>query len=149
MNNELEKLKVPAIGLIVVGFINAVIGFFVLLSGLARLAGVVEDTYSPVNDAERLGFYFSTFIGYGIAFLSLISAPFIIYGGFQMMKGKRKKLVKFAAILAMLPVTACCFIVGLPFGIWSLIVLSKPEIKAIFNNESMPINYNPPQPPQF
>jgi len=38
-----------------------------------------------------------------------------------------------AAILAMIPcVTPCCFL-GLPFGIWAVIVLRKPGVKDAFH----------------
>jgi hypothetical protein len=37
-----------------------------------------------------------------------------------------------ASILAMLPCTSPCCIIGLPLGIWALVVLSKPEVKSAF-----------------
>ena len=37
-----------------------------------------------------------------------------------------------AAIIAMIPCHGCC-ILGLPFGIWALVVLSAPEVKAAFH----------------
>jgi hypothetical protein len=36
------------------------------------------------------------------------------------------------AIVAMLPCTPCC-IIGLPMGIWAVIVLAKPEVKSAFS----------------
>jgi hypothetical protein len=38
-----------------------------------------------------------------------------------------------AAILAMIPCLSSCCIVGLPLGIWALVVLSKPEVKSEFD----------------
>lgn len=37
-----------------------------------------------------------------------------------------------AAILAMIPCVSPCCLLGLPLGIWALIVLLKPEVKAAF-----------------
>jgi hypothetical protein len=38
-----------------------------------------------------------------------------------------------ASVAAMLPCTvSCCCILGLPVGIWSLVVLMKPEVKQAF-----------------
>lgn len=70
MNNDLDRLKIPAIGLIVVGFLNGATGFLALVSGLLRLAGIIGENKIPINEAEKMGFYFGTFFGYGISFLS-------------------------------------------------------------------------------
>jgi hypothetical protein len=40
-------------------------------------------------------------------------------------------LVMAAVIVAMLPCQCCCLL-GLPFGIWALVVLNKPEVKSQF-----------------
>lgn len=148
MNEVLNRLKFPAIGLITVGILNAVGGLFSLLSGLLRLTGITNEQL-PTNEAERLGFYIGTVVGYGIGFLSLLLAPFVIYGGIQMLKGKKIKFARVSSILAMLPFTACCFVLGIPFGIWALILLSKPDVREFFNGSKNLAQYNPPQPPQF
>jgi len=147
-NDVLNKLKTPAIGLIVVGALNAIIGVLSLLSGLVRLAGIGGRQLIPNRDAaESLGFYVGTAIGYGSGLLALIAAPVIIYGAVQMMKGRKIKLAKASAILAIIPFTSCCFLFGIPIGIWALTVLSKPDVKAFFRGGNTPPNFNPPQPP--
>jgi len=79
--------------------------------------------------------------------LALIAAPIIIYGAIQMMKGRKLGLAKASAILAIIPFTSCCFLIGVPIGIWALTVLSKPDVKAFFRGENAPPNFYPPQPP--
>ncbi len=37
-----------------------------------------------------------------------------------------------ASIIAMIPCISPCCLLGLPFGIWALVVLSKPEVKSAF-----------------
>ena len=37
-----------------------------------------------------------------------------------------------ATIIAMVPCISPCCLVGLPIGIWALVVLMKPEVKAAF-----------------
>jgi hypothetical protein len=37
-----------------------------------------------------------------------------------------------AAIMAMIPCNCCCLL-GLPFGIWALVMLMKPEVKSQFS----------------
>jgi hypothetical protein len=37
-----------------------------------------------------------------------------------------------AAIVALIPCFSPCCLIGLPIGIWALVVLSKPEVKSQF-----------------
>jgi hypothetical protein len=37
-----------------------------------------------------------------------------------------------ASIVAMVPCISPCCLFGLPFGIWALVVLNKPEVKSQF-----------------
>jgi len=41
-------------------------------------------------------------------------------------------LAMVASILAMVPCIGACCLIGIPIGIWSLVVLMKPEVKAAF-----------------
>jgi hypothetical protein len=63
----------------------------------------------------------------------VLLAPVILFGGAQMLRHKMYHFVRVAAVLAMLPLaTHCCFVVGLPMGIWALVLLANPEVKAVF-----------------
>lgn len=148
MTDTLLKLRAPATALIVAATLNAMIGLLALLGGVARLAGVSGRETLPDNDAERIGYLTSTVATYGISLLSLVVAPLIIYGAVQMMHGKNYKMAKLAAILVLVPLTSCCFLAGIPIGIWSLVVLSKADVKAVFNGAASFGNMQPPQPPQ-
>ncbi|MBC8357059.1 MAG: hypothetical protein H8E66_34240 [Planctomycetes bacterium] len=55
----------------------------------------------------------------------------VIYGATRMKQLENYKLAIAASILAMLPCSGCC-ILGLPVGIWSLVVLCNPNIRAAF-----------------
>ena len=51
---------------------------------------------------------------------------------------KMKKLESYgwamtASILALAPCISPCCLVGLPIGIWALVVLAKPEVKSAFH----------------
>lgn len=54
----------------------------------------------------------------------------MLIGGIKMRRLKSYGLAMTASILAVIPGVSC--IVGLPFGIWSLVVLLRPEVKAAF-----------------
>lgn len=148
MNDGLQKLRAPAIGLIIAGSLNGITGLLALLGGLFRLSGVGGKETLPTEQAEKMGFMVGTVGTYIFALLSLMLAPVIIYGAVQMMQGRKPGLAKISSIMAMLPVTACCFLIGIPIGIWCLIVLAKPEVKAVFAGEVAGVHIYPPQPPR-
>jgi len=121
------ELKGPAIGLIVTGSLNAVIGALSLLSGLVRL--IIGDSSGQIaDDAERFGYVIATVGCYGVSALSLFVSPLIIAGGVAMLRGKSLTLARSAAILVMIPVTSCCCLGGIPIGIWALQSVRKSEI---------------------
>ena len=146
MQNEvLGKLKIPAIGLIVTGIINLLWGILSVVSNIYLFVTKQSHFANSVqNNAEQLG----VFVGIAITVLSLAVSPIIIYGAIQMMKGKKYGLAKMSAILAIVPVTSCCFLTGIPLGIWALVVLNQPDVETVFKGESNNRNFEPPMPPQ-
>jgi hypothetical protein len=56
----------------------------------------------------------------------------IILGAISMMNAKNYGLALAASILALIPVTNCCCLVATPFGIWALVALMNPDVKAAF-----------------
>jgi hypothetical protein len=147
MIDNLQKLRGPATALILAGSLNGMIGLLALLGGLMRLSGIGGRESLPVEDAERIGYMTSTVVTYSMSLLSLLVAPVIVYGAVQMMKAKNYRAARIAAILVIIPFTSCCFLVGIPMGVWALVTLGKPEVKAAFSNAAVGNNY-PPQPPQ-
>ena len=135
-NDLLASVRTPAIGVLVTGCLNGALAIFTLASGILRLTGLIGKESLPTDQAERIGFLVGTIGSYCIALISLLLAPVIIYGAVQMMNGRKAGLSKIASILAIIPLTSCCFIVGAPFGIWALIVLAKPEVKELFQKQA-------------
>ena len=148
MTDILGKLRAPAIGLLVCGVLNGSFGALILLSGLMRFSGILPNEKLPTQDAERIGYLMGTFGGYGVGFLSLAAAPIIVFAAIRMMKGENRGFAILGAILAILPITSCCFFVGAIFGIWSVIVLMNAEVKQFFLLGGENGNINPPQPPR-
>jgi hypothetical protein len=66
------------------------------------------------------------------AVIGLGFAAVILMGGIKMKQLQSYGLVMTAAIFALLPCGNCCCI-GLPLGIWALVVLNKPEVKNAFS----------------
>src|SRR5262245_35849368 len=99
------------------------------------------------SEATRVGYVSGQFMSSSNSCLSLGAAPIIIYGAVKMLKGSSYGWAKAASILAIVPITSCCFLIGAPIGIWALVVLSKPEVKIFFGRGGA--NYQPPPPPQY
>lgn len=131
-NDSLQKVRPPAIALILVGSMNGGLALMILVSGLLRLMNVIDTGPGPMSGTERTGYLVGTFTGYAVGFICLLLAPVIIFGGIRMMKGANYGLARAAAVLAILPFTSCCFLAGIPIGIWALVVLAKPEVKSLF-----------------
>lgn len=146
-NNVLQKLRVPSIGLLISGIFSGFFGAIALVSGLLRFSGMSGKETLPTEQAERFGYFIGTFGIYGVAAISLIVAPIIVFGAIRMMKGQNRGLAMTSAILSILPVTSCCFFISLIFGIWAVVVLIQPDVKAFFQNGGEE-NLYPPQPPQ-
>lgn len=53
-------------------------------------------------------------------------------GAVSMLRLKNYHSAYTAAILAIIPVCSPCFVLGIPFGIWALVVLNRPELKQRF-----------------
>jgi hypothetical protein len=56
---------------------------------------------------------------------------FVLYGAIKMLRLQNHGMATVASVAAMLPCQCCCLF-GLPFGIWALVVLNKPEVKLQF-----------------
>jgi hypothetical protein len=64
--------------------------------------------------------------------ISGVISLLMIGAGVKMMSLSGRGLGITAAIVAMVPCLSGCCILGLPIGIWTLVVLSKPEVQAAF-----------------
>jgi len=132
MNDVRRRLQLPASGLIIIGALNAMSGVILILG---RLASLVNGPQRQITDeARRLGYMTASIFFPLVSLISILAAPVIIYGGIQMLKARRYSTALLAAILAVIPLSSVCCIPGIPIGIWALIVLRDPEVKAVFES---------------
>jgi hypothetical protein len=127
--NPLEAVSAPGILLIVAGAIGALMGLVNIFStGSSRaLAQFVKDPELAEKLSRSQGA--SGIIG-GIVVIGLSAV--VIYGAIQMRQLKNWGLSMAASIIALLPCISCGCCIGLPVGIWALVILNKPEVKAAF-----------------
>jgi len=140
-----SKVQVPAILLIVTGVLSILVSLYLAGSGAVTLfaPGLVTGMQTPeqkaqMEKAKQQGVNpDSIFAGVGIGYiawglLGLIGSAVIIFSGVKMMGLSSYGLAMAGSVMAMIPCTSPCCIVGLVAGIWSLVVLMNPEVKASF-----------------
>ncbi len=126
----------PSVGLLVTGIIGGIFSLGSLISittGImfTSLAGLKNDWFNDIPDN-----YFDYWDGgfaAGFPFIGVLVSAFIIYAAIKMKDLKQWSLAAAASVLAMIPCISPCCLIGIPIGIWCLIVLNRPEIKDAFN----------------
>ena len=64
--------------------------------------------------------------------LLLVASSFVLLGAIRMKNLKSHGIAKAAAIVAVVPLVGPCCLLGIPFGVWALITLEKPEVRNAF-----------------
>jgi hypothetical protein len=55
-----------------------------------------------------------------------------VVGAYKMMNLQSYSFARRAAIISVIPICSPCVLLGIPFGIWALVVLGNPQVKAAF-----------------
>ena len=124
-----DIVRGPATGLLVTAIIGIVIqGVSILLNILGVGMGMTESSSDAAMAlfSGTIGIVFNI-IGMGIGFVILI-------GALKMKRLQSHNWAMASSIIAMIPCISPCCILGLPFGIWGLVVLGQPEMKNAFQN---------------
>lgn len=124
-----QAVSGPATGLLITAVVG---GFFQFVGLLVNLLGFSMGTFMAGSAEEQFSQWVSGGIGVTSAVVGLLVAGFILYASLEMKKLSQWGLAMGASVVAMLPCISPCCLIGLPVGIWSLVVLTKPEIKAAF-----------------
>jgi hypothetical protein len=133
----LDKVRVPAIGLL----ISSVLSFVMSVWGLASIRSMaaqkqeVDAILSQMNNPQAQQFadtfikFFSGPFGVANYLFQILIAILIFNGALQMLKLRKYEFAFAATILAVLPcITPCCgWILGLIFGFWAMSALGKAK----------------------
>ncbi len=125
-----DQVSGPSVGLLITGILGAALSFIGLIASLFR-PGI-----ESIKAQEFIGEYARIAQGaasVAFCFVGLLVAGFIIYASLKMKALTQWSLCIAASIIAMIPCISPCCIVGLPIGIWCLVVLTKPEVKTAFH----------------
>ncbi|MBD3414308.1 MAG: hypothetical protein GF421_07760 [Candidatus Aminicenantes bacterium] len=131
-----NQVSAPAIGLLITGIVGAVSSLGTLISlviGISFLS--IPSIYSELPDDIPIDMehLFQGTFAIGSSFVGILVAALIIFASLKMKELEQWGLALMASILAMIPCISPCCIIGLPIGIWCLVVLTKPEIKNAFS----------------
>ena len=122
------EINGPAIGLMV----TAILGF--LAQGTSLILRLAWATMLATQaDIPPMLTALTGTMGVIVSGIGILTSILIFIGALRMMKRANYGLAMAVSILAMIPCISPCCLLGLPIGIWSLVVLSKPEVKATFH----------------
>ena len=123
-------VKPPAMILMILSIISIVLSVGLLISYAGQIDMAMFEDFTQANPDEQEGD--ATVITNVVG--SILSIPFqifFIFGCKKMMQLESKSVVWMMLILAVIPCcTPCC--VGLPFGIWGIVVMNNPIVKLAF-----------------
>jgi len=131
-----NAVNAPALALVIVAGLGALAALASMFTHGTEVLNALRPMLANNPEAlERLeqaqaqagGFNFG-------ALIKLALAGFIVYGALQMRELKNYGLAMAASIVALIPCYGPCCCLAIPFGIWSLVVLAKPEVKAAFED---------------
>jgi hypothetical protein len=125
----------PSIGLMITGGLSILVGLYNLAQGALGAAVPAPPELQQDADAMKIFEIIRSLTGVTAIVFGLIQAAvggLIIFGGIKMQSLESYGLAMTSSILSMIPCLSGCCLVGLPLGIWSIVVLSKPEVKSAF-----------------
>ena len=105
---------------------------FCILAIILNILGTGLGAMVSESGEEQAFNLLSGGFGVFINVVGLAVAGFIVYGAQQMKDLKNHGLAMMAAVASVIPCVSPCCLIGLPVGIWAIVVLSKAEVKAAF-----------------
>lgn len=136
-----QDITGPAVGLMItagLGILAEILGIAMDLSGAqtARMNELYSRFYGQNEEMVRAAQVFAGSTGAIVRGVGILICIFMLYGALKMRKLENYGLSIAVSILAMIPclspcLSPCC-VIGLPIGIWALVMLNKPDIKMHF-----------------
>jgi len=126
-----SAVNAPAIGLLAVSAIWLLMLVMILAANLYIAArGIAQPTPAPRVMSETA----MTIVQIALEASMLAVNGIIFFSGLTMRQLKNYQLARIGAALAIIPCLGPCYILGIPFGIWALVVLHKPGVKELFKS---------------
>lgn len=123
----------PAIGLIVTAVLGALVQLASMLMNILGAGLGAAGAAQGQQDLPPWAHAMSGGVGVVFNILGLILSGVILMGALKMKKLESYNFAMTATIIAMVPCVSPCCLLGLPIGIWALVILLKPEVKGAFS----------------
>lgn len=130
-SSAIQAVAWPATGLLAVATIciafavlSIAMDIFLLASGLVEIVREKTGNNEVMYAVFRMS-WAATLLG---------CSAFIIYGALQMRRLKGYTLSFSAALLAAIPCLGPCCLLGIPFGVWAIVILRRPDVRSTFRS---------------
>jgi hypothetical protein len=124
----LQRVSAPAVCLIV----TAVLGIGLHLLGIAGVILHIGVAAAAMHQHAMPEMFISGPIAIIYQGINIILYLIILIGAMKMKGLENYGFAMAASIIALVPCIGPCCLLGLPFGIWALVVLSDPAVKSSF-----------------
>ncbi|MBY0523994.1 MAG: hypothetical protein K2R98_11380 [Gemmataceae bacterium] len=132
-----QKVNAPALAMLITVAVWLVLDLVLFFAAPAALGGLFKQLQDmqakqgqPVQQAPDLK---QGPLDYALLALQIGAGVVIILGSIKMRQLQAYPLAVTASILSLIPQVSPCCCFTLPFGIWALVVLMKPEVKSAFH----------------
>ena len=137
----LRRVRAPAIALMVTAILNLLLaawglfGTLLMHPDLHQFNSEMQQLNNPQMEQFMQQMMRVTYGPLGIAsnVIGLLISALILFGVSRMLSLRNYEFAITATILSMVPCVTPCCLIGLPFGIWALVVLRAPEVKGHFH----------------
>jgi hypothetical protein len=123
-----DRVAGPALALIVLGITGLLLLLVPMILSMIQRSWVIR-----APGALRFILPGLSSGNYVLNAIFLILNAVILWGGVKMFKRKDYVLALTAAVLAVIPGVGPFVILGIPLGVWALVVLRQPQVKAAFH----------------
>jgi hypothetical protein len=121
-----DLVATPAVGLIVTGGLGMAIQALYLLAFLVQMPmlGRLPGPEAAISFLPQVV----------LSLFGLVLCGLVIVGAQKMKRLESYSFAMAAAIISVIPCFSPCCVIGLPFGVWAIVILNKPEVKAAFRS---------------
>lgn len=129
----LAAVKGPAIALKVTAIIGWILMAFGLLTNVLNIAGIQLIPTPPADDSMPSWMRMQGVLGIIGNLVGIGIGAVIFMGSTKLQNLKDHGFVLTAAVLAMVPCLSPCCLIGLPIGIWAIVVINRADVKPHFS----------------
>ena len=121
----LDRVSGPALGLMISSGIWVAILLVSAAFSIGLIAtGMADQMRQPMGMTKETQIIIRTIFG----FLLMGFGGLTIYGAYCLKSLSNRSMAVTAIVLSLIPCTSACYIVGIGFGVWALVVVMQPEV---------------------